>query len=55
MGTVVLKNEPGQVVTEKDLEKIVQICKENLQPAACPRIYRVQVKNQLFSYPKFFS
>ena len=55
VGTVVLKNEPGQVVTEKDLEKIVQICKENLQPAACPRIYRVQVWYQRFFESNFFS
>ena len=54
VGTVVLKNEPGQVVTEKDLEKIVQICKENLQPAACPRIYRVQVKISFFRIQFFF-
>jgi len=55
VGTAVLKQLPGQQIEISDIKKCASICSENLHPAACPRIYRVQDHLQMtdtFKYKK---
>jgi len=55
VGTAVLKRLPDQIIDASDIKKCATYCLENLHPAACPRIYRVQDHLQMtdtFKYKK---